>query len=108
MTGYNGNIIEFTDSLFTAIKRGSKTATSRKGIREYKLGTAVASNVSGSTLIPIHIISITYKKFKDLADEDAHPEGYVLARVLQDVLLGIYPDLTDESDITLVNFVVEP
>lgn len=104
---YSSNHIVFSDDLFMAILHGSKTATTRLGSRNYRLGEGTISSVGSSkSSRSINIMSITYKVAGLLTDRDAQLEGYSNKKVLWDALLGIYGsyNLTSGSVITFVEF----
>lgn len=105
MIDYSDNNITLLDSMFSMALRGDKVATIRLGQRNYLLGKGYIRNKDNWAVArPINITSIVYKRLKDLTNQDAILEGYVDKNILKHILIGIYPDINDNSIITVVNF----
>lgn len=92
----------------TPIREHKKTATLRKGIRDYTLGSAVIiSAADSSDSIPIWIVKLELVSLNKLTDVHAKNENYNTVEELKNALLLTYPDLTGEDILTLVGFTVQ-
>ena len=76
----------------------------RLGLKKYTLGPAIIINAYTGERIDIEIVSITYKKFKDITNRDANMEGYTYSEDLKNVLIGMYGYIADNDDVTIINF----
>ena len=114
--------MKMANSFFADIESGQKTATIRKGRRDIKLapmefestdpigidsGTAEEGKARTELLFKtatVEISQITYKKFANLTQEDAQIDNYPDVASLKQVMLGFYPDLTDNDEVTIVRW----
>ena len=94
--------IKLRDEMFPEVLSGKKTATLRKGIRNYHLGIAALYGKDNFAFIAI--TKITYTKLQHITDQDAQTEGYNSRKELVDVMKNIYPDITESSEVTQVHF----
>lgn len=87
------------------IFNGEKLATVRQGRREYPLGEVICQETNNEdNFVKLNIKTISYKRFKDLDDDDAYIDGYADVEDLRQVLWSIYPNLTANSEVTIVEF----
>jgi len=95
--------INFHEDFFIPVLKGSKTQTARidEPIPELGLGTAIFGNGKS---IPIEIISISHKNFKELSLEEVHKDGFKSKDELWYALLTFYPDLLKTDLLMLVEF----
>ena len=114
--------MKMANNFFADIESGQKTATIRKGRRDIQLapmefestdpigidsGTAEEGKARTELLFKtaqVNISEVTYKKFGDLTTEDAQIDNYSDVAQLKQVMLGFYPDLTDEDEVTIIRF----
>ncbi len=98
-----GEII-FEDKLLPMLKDGRKSSTIRNGIRHYAPGFYSAFNDSRTRCELLKVRRTELTKYGQLTDDSTTTEGYDLVKELKDDLLRFYPDLTDESTMTIVYF----
>lgn len=104
---YSDNRITFTDLLFDLALKGTKTTTTRLGVRNYVIGPGIIQNSTKENHIKIEITNITIKVVKNLTDEDARKEGYANRYILYSVLQGLYRDMNIDDLVTIVEFRVK-
>lgn len=105
MRDYSDNNITLLDTMFNMALRGDKVGTIRLGQRNYLLGKGYIRNKDNWAIArSINITYIAYKRFIDLTYDDVRLEGYVDKNILRHILIGIYPDINDNSAITIVKF----
>lgn len=94
--------IALADKFFDLVDRGVKVQTTRKGRRDYETGpaTLVGENAARS----ITITKVDHCPFEDLTEEDAVKDGFANLNELFSALLEFYPDLTAQSEVTVVHF----
>jgi hypothetical protein len=121
---YSRNKLKFDAVYYESIRTGMKVQTTRDHLPK---GMRVGSNFlaqfvldgKGYTfheyMLPLDIIKITQKQFKDITNHDAVEDGfigddykYTTSRSAKDVmkenLLAYYPDLKPESIVYLIEF----
>lgn len=103
MKNFVGEIF-FAERYLPIILSGAKTTTVRNGIREYKPGVYKAYTPDKSKHITIHINRTEVTTFGKISDETAKTDGYTNADELKDDLLKFYPQLTQDSPVTIVYF----
>jgi ASC-1-like (ASCH) protein len=91
-----------SNDLIPSVLSGNKTSTVRLGRRSYGLGEARI--VSREIEIPIEITNVSHTKMSLLNEEDARSEGYRCVRDLVLALRRFYPQIDDDSDVTIVRF----
>lgn len=84
------------------VLNGTKIQTIRFGRREYKLGPAVL--VADSKQIPVNITNVDFISSDRLDVYDAKADGFNTLNELKSALLLHYPEITDQSLITVVSF----
>jgi uncharacterized protein YqfB (UPF0267 family) len=98
--------IKLFPDLFKKVREGTKTATTRLGLKDYKLGPAFIQNVdSPEDLIAVEVTSLQQVKFSKISDELAQIEDYECAEDLKKKLVHIYGDkITDDTVMTVAYF----
>jgi hypothetical protein len=96
--------IKMAPHLLTLVSANIKTSTVRYGHRDYPLGEAILETPDEGMGAPININQVTYCRFKDLDDDVAHTDGFKNLGELKEALLEFYPDITDETEVTIVRF----
>lgn len=114
--------MKMANNFFADIESGNKTATIRKGRRDIQLAPMEFESTdpvgldSGTIeegmarteplykIAQVDITEITYKKFGNLTNEDAQIDNYVDVAQLKQVMLGFYPDLSDDDEVTIIRF----
>jgi len=96
--------IKFKPDLFDLVLRGKKLSTVRKGLRDYTLGDVLLETDPSRYTIHGTITKIELKKLSDLTDSDAKKEGYDSINSLLERVKQIYPEIQDDSEITVVDF----
>jgi hypothetical protein len=85
-----------------AILAGTKTSTTRKGIRSYPLGPTVTTD--GHRRVDIEITSIEPKRVANLTAADAASDGSASIADYRKALLHSYPGLTDDDIVSVIHF----
>ena len=96
--------ITFAEKFFPLIESGQKTTTVRNGIRNYRIGWCDALDPDGNLRTRINVNGIAVCKFGELTDDIAHTDGFFDVVELKNELLSFYPDLTNDSPVTVVHF----
>ena len=88
-----------------SVLSGKKTATIRKGLRNYNLGPATI--ISGETRVPIFIWGLRGRALSELGPIEARDCGYSTVQEMLSTLAEIYPGMEIEEMMTVVDFQVE-
>ena len=101
--------IKFAPDLFKLVKEGRKTSTVRNGVRNYTIGPVqfVTDPPDKNDRVRIRLRFITkveLKTLKELTVEDAMNEYCHNVEQLIDRLKQIYPEINDDSEVTVVTF----
>jgi uncharacterized protein YqfB (UPF0267 family) len=94
--------LRFTASSIDAILAGSKTSTTRKGIREFPGNVAIGTD--GKRNVNLVILSTATKKLSELSAADAESDGSASADDLKAALQKSYPGIADDEVLTVVTF----
>ncbi|WP_082641498.1 ASCH domain-containing protein [Bradyrhizobium yuanmingense] len=94
--------LPLSERLIPWVIEGRKTSTVRLGKRNYELGDSVL--ISREHRIPIRILSVTYSLVRGLDGSVAKTEGYNSLDELKEELRYFYPDIDDDSEVTVVRF----
>jgi hypothetical protein len=89
---------EFVDAVVGRRKR----TTIRAGQRSYTLGPTQLT--SAKRKVPVRIVAVRYKRFRDLTDADAVADGFESINSLSAVLMRFYPALKPSDLVTIVEF----
>jgi hypothetical protein len=81
---------------------GRKTSTIRLGKRNYGIGDSFL--VSRGASVPIEIVSVSYSTVGALDEYAAKTEGYDSVLDLKRELRHFYPNLAEDSHVTVVRF----
>ncbi len=87
---------------FRSIQCGEKRATIRKGKPNIKLGLLLLE--CGTDRQVVNVTSVKHCQVEDLTIEDAKDDGFIDVATLLSELYKIYPDLQEDSQITLIRF----
>lgn len=98
-----GEII-FEDKFLPLIREGHKTSTIRNGIRHYFPGFYTAYNDTRTKCELLKVSGTELTKYGQLTDDNATKEGYEFVEELKVELLRYYPDLTNDSTMTIIYF----
>ena len=98
--------LQIRKKMIPLILTGSKTSTSRKGIREFnvfdKLVFVAAED--DSCTADTTITEVQYCKFSELTEAEAVAEGYSSLEEMQEVLKELY-NPADDDTFTLIKFI---
>ena len=86
----------------TLVQEGRKTTTIRKGRRDIALGPA--KFVSKEDAVNIDIVSVTYRLFAELSDDDAGADGFEDSHELRQALRSFYPEIQADDPCTIIGF----
>lgn len=101
MEELQGEII-FASKFIDMIDEGKKTTTVRRGIRDYAPGLYSLYNPAKSVHGFVWIDGVTPTTFGELTEEVALTDGFNSLEELKNELLSFYPELTDDSEVTIV------
>lgn len=96
--------LKLADDLFPSLLAGSKTCTIRAGKRDYTAGPLVFSAVNSNQSTVVKVTAVVHKKLGELTDDEAQKDGAATAAEMAQALKRFYPDITAESDITIVTY----
>lgn len=89
---------------FVQVKDGQKTATLRNGKVNCRLGSNVVIDSETKNTISVEVTSVSVCKMKDLTPEMLKKNNYKSYADAKKVMSSLYPDFTDDSVITCVEF----
>jgi hypothetical protein len=99
------NVIKLDASMMDSVRSKLKTATLRKGLRNYITGAGALVNSSNhNDIIFITITKIKTLKLSEITSDIVQEEGFSSIEELRADMLRFYPDLTAESELTYVQF----
>jgi hypothetical protein len=101
-TSPSATLIKSAPPSIDAILAGTKTSTTRKGIRSYPLGPTVTTD--GHRRVDIEITSIEPKRVANLTAADAASDGSASIADYRKALLHSYPGLTDDDIVSVIHF----
>jgi hypothetical protein len=89
------------------VKMGQKHSTIRLGRRPFSPGDRLYLVDEAKQVITTTITGVSYKRLIDLTDQQAERDGFQSLRELIEALYKIYPNITPESDLTIIEFLPE-
>ena len=101
-TSFNVPHLRVAAEYMPAIRAGRKTTTIRKGRRTFDREVILLR--SGDASQTVKITEVRYTAFKCLTEEDARKDGFASLEELKSALLKHYPDLRDDSSLTIIFF----
>ena len=93
-------IIQIAPTFIEPILHGNKKTTIRLGSRNYRLGPAILRSESGD--LDVRITGLRVTTLSRLTEDDAVRDGFDNLEALRHRLCDFYPDISDESVITIV------
>lgn len=96
-----GEII-FASKFIDMIDEGIKTTTVRRGVREYTSGIYDLYNPKKSVHGYVVINGVKVTTFGELTEDVAKTDGFKSLEELKNELLLFYPELVDDSPVTIV------
>src|ERR1019366_8487854 len=93
-------IIQIAPTFIEPILHGNKKTTIRLGHRNYRLGSAILHSESSD--IDVRITGVRVATLSILTEDDAIRDGFDTLEALRHRLCDFYPDISDESVITIV------
>ena len=94
--------LKLAEDLFDQLLLGEKHSTIRVGKRDIVPGPILFESAEVGRMTNSVVEDVYTKKVGDLHIMEARDEGYETVDQLVQVLRRFYPDLTDETDITVV------
>ena len=95
-------VIRSAAATLDAVAAGTKTSTTRKGVRSYPLGPAVLE--SGPRRVAVVLTAIDVKRFADLTAADAASNGSATLAAYRAQLAGDYKGIADGDQVSVVHF----
>ncbi len=101
----DGSVLLIDDKYLPKILSGIKTTTIRTKVRVFTPDSKIElrSPVTSKS-IRVAVKGTKVVLFKDLTDEDARKDGFATKAILKKEMLSHYPDLTNESVLTVIDF----
>lgn len=97
--------LKLANDLFISLFEGTKRATVRRGSRDIIKGAmALEAADGGGWGVIVNVTEVRHKKLSELTDEEAKADCAESAGELTTDLKRFYPDITSNSDITIVFF----
>lgn len=84
--------------------RLTKTATIRKGRKDIKLGFLQFYNIQSGAVELVNIVSVQYCKLKYVSNEDLLCDGMIDTNHAVMKLVDFYPNITPDSEVTVIIF----
>jgi hypothetical protein len=73
-------------------------------VRDIKPGPLTFESVSGKDIVPVIVISVTYKLLRDLKEEEYMADGFACFEDVLPCMKTFYPTITLDSPITVVTY----
>ena len=99
--------IKLKRDLLNNVRAGIKTATTRKGIKDFSVGPArLVDHADPANFVDVTIHRINLHTWGYIQEHDTlyHYEGYSNPKELNDALLDIYGEMDDDQDMTVIFF----
>lgn len=94
--------LKIADSLMPGLLAGAKLATVRAGARQIVPGPLDFQPSGGGDPVRVLVREVRFKLAGDLTDEEAAMDGCETGSELCEALKSFYPDLRDDSVVTVV------
>jgi hypothetical protein len=94
--------MKLVSDLWTELMSGAKQCTIRAGRRDVPLGPMRFEETNGTRAACVNVTDVRHKLLRELTDEEARVDGAKDAPEMKNALRQFYPDLTEDSEITLV------
>lgn len=95
-------VLRLRPEFFDGIRQGKKHSTIRAGRRNLNPGPLILQ--SKFDALTVDLTEVIYKKFGELTQNDAYSDGFATLEELQKTLKQFYPNLNENSIITVVHF----
>ena len=99
--------LKIADEFLPKVASGEKTVTIRKGLRPLTLGPAIIENASGTVDVPITITGLRLSDWHHVAVQEICAGGITNPEEYWSVMKDIYPDITENSKLTVITFTRE-
>lgn len=86
------------------IKDNLKKITIREGLRDYVMGRVMLCCEPTSWCISKNISSIIHEKLSDVSDSTAREEGFIDCKSIKNKLSEYYPNISDDSWVTIIRW----
>jgi hypothetical protein len=96
--------LALANELIPSVKSGDKICTIREGTRDIALGNLLFEAVGTDETVEVSVRSVIHKTLGELTDVEAQMDCVDTAEEMADVLRNFYPDINDDSEITIVIF----
>ena len=94
--------LKMANDLMPGILAGTKRITIRKGRRNIVPGPMLIESVDGRTKHTVQVIEVRHKLLKEVTKYEAEDDGFNSLLDMVDGMREFYPDLTANSEVTLV------
>jgi hypothetical protein len=98
-------MLKMADDLIQPIKDGLKTVTIRNGRREITEGLLSIESVSGTEILTVNVKRVEVEPLKAVSFWALRGEGLIDLEGLLEVMLRFYPNITEDSEVTAIEFV---
>lgn len=101
----NGKVpsLSLYSEFFDSVKKGIKTSTIRKGKKAIEPGVLLLKCGSNKEIL-VNVTKIEYKKFSQITNEDVVKDGFKNLREFKNIMIGIYPRISKDTVVTVVEF----
>ena len=98
--------IRFSPGYVDLIRTGAKRITFRAGRRRFRVGEVVDGRCAEGVIIPIRITSCVTKPLGEVTEEEARADLFESREVVLEGMRRFYPEMTWETEISLISFEV--
>jgi len=102
-TTFAASSLSISAEYLPLIRSGRKSTTIRRGRLSISKGMFLLT-ARTTDFVSVNVTDIKHTRFKCLTEEDARKDGFKSLTELERVLLKYYPDLSDNSWVTIVSF----
>ena len=101
----DGSVLLIDEKYLSQILSRIKTTTIRTKVRVFAPNSKIElRSALTSKSIRVAVKGTKVVLFKELTDEDARKDGFATKAILKKEMLSHYPDLTNESIVTVIDF----
>jgi len=104
MTPTPTQILKLADDLIPDLLSELKVVTIRTGYRDIKPGPLTFKSVSGKDIVPVIVISVTYKLLRDLTEAEYKADGFASFEDVLPCMRTFYPTITLDSPVTVITY----
>ena len=101
---YTGEM-KLVNEYLDLVRSGTKTQTVRYGIRNIQLGKLeLVDPKHDKNRVAVEVNEVSYLRYGNVDDDMAVSDGFKNKEELTKALLKFYPDIDNESEVTVIKF----